>query len=73
MTAQEWSRYFELREGLEEETLHDAEYVELLGFTNRIENANAKRLEALIKLAALRDTNLDALIEDMGLRPAAYG
>lgn len=72
LSAQDWRRYYQLREKLEDETLQADEQPELIRITDRIEIANAKRIEALIKLAALRKTTLDALMDEFGLRPSAY-
>lgn len=72
LSAQDWRRYYQLREKLEDETLQAGEQPELIRMSDRIEIANAKRIEALIKLAALRKTTLDTLIDEFGLRPSAY-
>ena len=40
--------------------------------TDQIESANVRRMEALIKLAELRQTTLDALMDALELRPPAY-
>lgn len=70
LSGQDWRRYYQLREKLEDETLQGDEQPELIRITDRIEMANAKRIEALIKLAALRRTTLDALLDEFGLRPS---
>jgi hypothetical protein len=70
LSGQDWRRYYQLREKLEDETLQGDEQPELIRITDRIEIANAKRIEALIKLAALRRTTLDALLDEFGLRPS---
>ena len=72
LSAQDWRRYYQLREKLEDETLQDDEHSELIRMTDRLEIANAKRIEALIKLAALRRTTLDVLMDEFGLRPSTY-
>lgn len=71
LSAQEWRRLYQLREKVESETLRADERSELLLLTDRLENANAQRMDALIKLAALRRTTLDALLDEFGLRPSA--
>lgn len=71
LTAQQWRRLYQLRDIMENEALSAEDQAELIGLTDRLESANAKRIEALIKLAALRRTTLDALLEEFGLRPAA--
>lgn len=67
-----WQRYHELRANLEDERLTSAEQQELSEITDQLEEANAQRIEALIKLAALRNTTLDTLMDTMGLRVPAY-
>lgn len=70
LSAQDWRRYYQLRDKLEDETLQENERFELIRMTDRIEMANAQRIEALIKLAALRRTTLDTLLNEFGLRPS---
>ncbi len=72
LSAYDWRRYYQLRDKLEDETLLADEQPELIRITDRIEIANAKRIEALIKLAALRRTTLDALLDEFGLRPSTH-
>lgn len=48
------------------------EQQELKQLTDQLEIANAHRIEALIKLAYLRSTTLDGLIDELGIRPPAY-
>ena len=67
-----WQRYNELREKLQHKTLQADEQQALIDITSQIEAANVRRIEALMKLAKLRNTTLDALIDELGLRPAAY-
>lgn len=72
LSAEEWERYYELRERLLDESLSAAEQKELIGITDRIELANARRIESLVELALLRNTTVDSLMDEFGLRPAAY-
>jgi len=67
-----WRRYYDLRGKLEDETLTPDEQQELVQITDQIESANVRRMEALIKLAELRQTTLDALMDALELRPPAY-
>ena len=67
-----WQRYHELSEKLQDETLQPDEQQELVGITDKMEAANVKRIEALTKLAELRQTTVDALLDELGLRPPAY-
>jgi len=71
LTAQQWRRLYQLRDKMENEALSADDQAELIGLTDGLESANAKRMEALMKLAALRRTTVYALLEEFGLRPAA--
>lgn len=72
LSEEKWQRYHQLRQKLEDGTLPQDEQQELLGITDEIERANVHRIEALIKLADLRNTTLDALMDELGVRPPAY-
>jgi hypothetical protein len=72
LSAATWQRYGELRTKLQDETLTTSEQQELIQITDQLEAANARRIEALVQLSQLRNTTLDALIDELGLRPAAY-
>jgi uncharacterized protein (DUF1778 family) len=64
-----WQHYFELIDKRDAETVTLEELNELIGITNSIEEANAKRLQYLVELAQLRNTSLDKLMDDLDLRP----
>ncbi len=65
-------RYNQLREKLEDETLAVEEHAELVVISDQLEMINAKRLEALIKLAEIRELPLDDLMDQLGLYPARH-
>jgi hypothetical protein len=67
-----WQHYFELIDKRDAETITMDELNELIGITNGIEEANAKRLQFLIELAQLRNTTLDKLMDKLDLRPARH-
>lgn len=67
-----WQRYHTLVRKLEDETLQPDEQQTLIAITNQIEQANVRRTAALIKLAQIRNTTLDQLIDQLGIRPPAY-
>jgi len=67
-----WQRYHELRAKLDDEVIAPSEQQELKQITDQLEAANVRRMSALVKLAALRETTLDALIDELGIRPPAY-
>ncbi len=66
-------RYNELVAKRQTETLAEAEHQELLALIDRIEQADAERVQALIKLAQLRNMSVKALMETLNIRPPAYG
>jgi hypothetical protein len=61
-----------LREKREAETLDDKEYDSLIQLSNQIEQIGAQRLEALAKLAQLRQVSLLDLMETLGIQPVSY-
>jgi hypothetical protein len=61
-----------LREKREAETLDDQEYHSLIQLSNQIEQIGAQRLEALAKLAQLRQVSLLDLMETLGIQPVSY-
>jgi hypothetical protein len=56
-----------LRAKREEETITDAEYVELTQLTDRAEELHADRMAALVELAKCRDLTLQVLMEQLGI------
>lgn len=72
LSEQSWQRYHLLITKLEAETLQPDEQQELSQLVEQREEANVRRIDALIKLAQLRNTTLDALIDELGVRPALY-
>lgn len=65
-------RYTELHARLLDETLSDEEHNELLSLVEIIEKADADRLKHLLKLAQLRSTTLDALMDQLGIRRSVH-
>jgi hypothetical protein len=61
-----------LREKREAETLDEKEYDSLIQLSNQIEQIGAQRLEALAKLAQLRQVSLLDLMETLGIEPVSY-
>jgi hypothetical protein len=56
-----WRRYQRLT------AKRDVEHRELLRLTQRAENRETKRVDALLKLARLRNQSLDQLMKDLGI------
>ena len=68
----EWQRYRALLGKRQAETLTPAEQAELIDLSDRIEEANAQRIAYVAELADMRQTTVPALMDELGLRPAAY-
>lgn len=64
-----WNRYRRLIARRRAETLTRKEQQELIGMSDQMEAWRVERLQYLIKLAEIRQTSLDALIQELGLRP----
>jgi biotin-(acetyl-CoA carboxylase) ligase len=65
------SRFDELVAKRQELTLTEAEQVELLQLTDRIEQQDAQRVEALGRLGLLRGRSLPEIMQDLGITPPA--
>jgi hypothetical protein len=61
-------RYEILLEKRDNETLTEVEYAELLDISDQIEAFGVKRIEALAKLATLRQLPLLKLMDDLGIQ-----
>jgi hypothetical protein len=64
-----WNRYDSLIAKREERTLTATELDELKGLTEQLEKNNLRRIEALVKLARMRNTNLEALMDQLQIKP----
>ena len=62
------ARYWVLIGKRQEESLTEEEYEELLRLSDQTEQLQVERLEALIELAQLRGTTLDALMDSLGIK-----
>ena len=60
-------KYRELVQKRQEETLTEEEHLILIELSDRIETIHAERMNALLQLAQLRQTSLEALIADLGI------
>ncbi len=65
-------RYDELIAKRQEMAIDSEEYAELLKLTDRIEKADAKRIEYLIKLARIRKKPLAVVMNELGIRAPEY-
>lgn len=72
VSQETWQRYRELVKKRRAETLGVDEQKVLIGITDEIETANARRMSALVELAQLRKTSLDAVMDDLGIKAPGY-
>jgi hypothetical protein len=61
-------RYEVLIEKRDDDDLTDIEYAELLDISNQIECLGVKRIEALAKLAMIRQVSLPKLMDDLDIQ-----
>jgi hypothetical protein len=64
-------RYDQLRAKLNAETITPQEHQELLALVDLVEQADAQRLQHLIKLSQLRQVPLPDLMHQLGIHPPA--
>jgi antitoxin component of RelBE/YafQ-DinJ toxin-antitoxin module len=70
LSAIEWERYRILLEKRDNEILTASEQTELIALSDQIEEANARRMEAVAELARVRKTTVPSLVENLGLSSA---
>ncbi len=73
LTETEWDEYHRLIEERHAEALSAAGQSRLIELTDDIEQANARRLAALVELAELRGVSLEVLIDTLDIRSPGYG
>ena len=72
LPAQMRQRYEELNDKLHEETILPEEHEELLQLVERVELADAERLQHLIELARIRNISVEELMSQLDIRRPAY-
>ncbi len=72
LSQEDWERYHKLIAKRRAETLTHDEQQELIALSDRIEEANARRIEYLVELARLRGTTLDELMGQLGIKAPSY-
>jgi hypothetical protein len=65
-------RYQILRDRRDDEALTESEQSEIIRLCDEMENIGVKRLEALTRLADLRQVSLLQLMSDLGIQGAGY-
>lgn len=69
ITEAEWAIYKHLIGLRREERLTEQEHQELIKLGDKIEKANAQRLEYLFELSQLRGVSLQKVMTDLGIKP----
>lgn len=64
-----WDRYADLIGRRRTETLTAGEHEELIALGDDLERWNVRRLRDLMKLASLRQTSVDMLMAQLGIKP----
>lgn len=72
LTSEEWLRYKKLKEARKKESLNKKEHKELLSFSNKLEELDAKRLEHLLSLSQLKNESLEKVMKSLGIHPPSY-
>ena len=72
LSAAEWNRYKELIDKRREEKLTSDEHAELIATTDRLEEANVFRVQYLAELARRRQVSIEALMDELGIKPKIY-
>ncbi len=72
LPAETWRHYGELKEKRRAENLTPAEQAELITLSDRIEEMNVRRMERVIQLAQLRQTSVEVLMGDLGIKSPMY-
>jgi predicted DNA-binding protein len=70
LSSLEWERYRALLEKRDAENLTDKEHAELIAISDKIEEANVHRMEAVTELARIRKVTVPELMSTLGLTPA---
>lgn len=65
-------RYDDLHQKMLDEVLTPDEQLELIALSDQIESADAQRLQHLIVLAKLRNSSVNALMDELKLRRRVY-
>jgi hypothetical protein len=69
LSAIEWEAYRALIAKRDAGTLSASEQAELIACSDQIEEANARRMDAVANLARARKTSVSALVKSLGIAP----
>ena len=67
LSSIQWERYRILLAKRDAEELSAQEQTELITISDKLEDANVRRMKAVVELAQLRQTSVPALMETLGL------
>lgn len=70
LSAMEWEQYRELVAKRDAENLTGKEHAELISLSDKLEEANVRRMEAVTELARVREVTVPELMATLGLTPA---
>jgi len=70
LSTVEWERYRSLLAKRDAENLTGKEHAELIALSDKIEEANVRRMEAVTELARVRKVTVPELMSTLGLTPA---
>lgn len=73
LAAETWKHYGELKDKRRAGNLTPEEQAELIAMSDRIEEMNVRRMENVIELARLRQTSVDDLMDELGIKSPIYG
>lgn len=69
LSQEQWARFHTLARKLEDGSFAPLEREEFVSLNNRIEKANARRLEALAELSGLRRLPIEQVMAELGIAP----
>ncbi|HSH05471.1 MAG TPA: hypothetical protein VLL52_23345 [Anaerolineae bacterium] len=69
VSSELWQKYYRLVEKRQDESITSEELTNLIGLTDMLEQANINRMQALIKLAKLRQVSLEDLMTQLNIQP----
>jgi len=72
LSEEEWKEYSALLQKQDAQTLEHEEHERIAEIAEFLELSNARRIQALVQLAEMRNTTLDNLMSEFDIRPANY-
>jgi hypothetical protein len=72
LSTQDQGRWTQLEQKRQAETLTKEEYQELLKLNDQMEQINVVRMQALTKLAFIRQISITTLMQNLGIRTPDY-